>query len=88
MATAHSHNLPAGPALTAAARSAVLASGEQWTDLRAQVFDALATFDRPASAYDVTEVVSKAAGPITSTPSPRHAAIRKRVPVFWGMSGW
>lgn len=62
MATAHPHNLPAGPALTAAARDAVLRAGEQWTDLRAQVFAALATFDRPASAYDVTEAVSRTAG--------------------------
>ena len=36
--------------------------GEQWTDMRASVFDALAGFDRPASAYDIAEAVSKARG--------------------------
>ena len=62
MPVSHSHVLPAGPALTTAARAAVLRAGEQWTDLRAQVFAALADFDRPASAYDVTDAVSTAAG--------------------------
>ena len=36
--------------------------GEQWTDMRGAVFDALAGFDRPASAYDIAEAVSKARG--------------------------
>ena len=36
-------------------------AGEQWTPLRAQVFGALAGFDRPVSAYDVTDAVSAAA---------------------------
>ena len=36
--------------------------GEQWTDMRSSVFDALASFDRPASAYDIAEAVSKARG--------------------------
>ena len=36
--------------------------GEQWTDMRAAVFDALATFDKPASAYDVAEAVSNRLG--------------------------
>ena len=26
--------------------------GEQWTQMRAAIFDALASFDQPASAYD------------------------------------
>ena len=30
-------------------------SGEQWTAMRAAVFDALASFDKPASAYDIAE---------------------------------
>ncbi len=62
MPTAHHHEHPAGPALTLAAKDAVIRAGEQWTGLRAQVFEALSTFDRPASAYDVTESVSRAAG--------------------------
>ena len=36
--------------------------GEQWTDMRAAVFEALAGFDKPASAYDIAEAVSKARG--------------------------
>jgi hypothetical protein len=36
--------------------------GEQWTGMREAVFDALAGFDRPASAYDIAEAVSKAQG--------------------------
>ena len=62
METAHKHIQPAGTALTDAARDAVIRAGEQWTDLRALVFEALSTFDRPASAYDVTDAVSRAAG--------------------------
>ena len=62
METAHKHTQPAGTALTDAARDAVIRAGEQWTDLRALVFQALSTFDRPASAYDVTDAVSRAAG--------------------------
>ena len=34
-------------------------AGEQWTPMRAGVFDALAGFAQPASAYDVTEVISR-----------------------------
>ena len=36
--------------------------GEQWTDLRAGVFDALAGFDKPASAYDIAEAVGQRQG--------------------------
>src|SRR5207245_7440254 len=36
--------------------------GEQGTDLRAAVCDALASFDEPASAYDIAEQVSKMLG--------------------------
>jgi len=36
--------------------------GEQWTEMRAAVFEALASFDKPASAYDIAEAVSKARG--------------------------
>lgn len=37
-------------------------SGEQWTAMREAVFDALASFDKPASAYDIAERVSQAQG--------------------------
>ncbi len=58
----HVHRLRSGAALTAAARTALTDAGEQWTAMRHSVFDALAGFDRPASAYDVTEAVSRAEG--------------------------
>ena len=59
MAAAHHHDEPRGKALAKAAQAALEAAGEQWTTMRAAVFDALAGFDKPASAYDVTEVVSR-----------------------------
>ncbi len=59
---AHQHRLPAGDALATAARSVFERAGDQWTHLRATVFDVLMRFDRPASAYEITEAVSKAAG--------------------------
>jgi len=58
----HDHHLTRGAALTDAARTALEQSGEQWTAMRASIFEALAAFDRPASAYDIAEVVSKAEG--------------------------
>lgn len=45
-----------------AARTALEKSGEQWTDMRSSIFAALASFDKPASAYDIAEAVSKAQG--------------------------
>ena len=60
--TRHDHQLHEGDSLTAAARERLTREGEQWTDMRAAVFEALASFDKPASAYDVAEQVSKAQG--------------------------
>ena len=51
-----------GESLTAAARDRLTREGEQWTEMRAAVFEALASFDKPASAYDIAEQVSKAQG--------------------------
>ena len=62
MAIAHDHTDRTGAALTAAAERALVGGGEQWTAMRAAVFSALTSFDRPASAYDVTEAVSRAQG--------------------------
>ena len=56
---AHAHTLHRGAPLAEAAQAALEASGEQWTALRAQVFATLTTFDRPASAYDIAEALSK-----------------------------
>jgi Fur family zinc uptake transcriptional regulator len=58
----HDHKLHKGDSLKEAARDRLTREGEQWTDMRAAVFDALASFDKPASAYDVAEAVSKAEG--------------------------
>lgn len=37
-------------------------AGEQWTAMRRSVFEALTGFERPASAYDIAEEVSKRQG--------------------------
>jgi Fur family zinc uptake transcriptional regulator len=58
----HDHQLHEGESLKTAARDRLTEQGEQWTGMRAAVFDALASFDKPASAYDVAEAVSKAEG--------------------------
>jgi len=58
----HRHQLHEGESLKEAARERLTREGEQWTGMRAAVFDALASFDKPASAYDVAEQVSKNEG--------------------------
>src|SRR5690349_10059768 len=58
----HDHHLHQGESLRSAAREQLTKEGEQWTQMRASVFDALAGFDKPASAYDIAEAVSKAQG--------------------------
>jgi len=58
----HTHHDHPGDALNAAARATLEAAGEQWTAMRAGVFAALSGFDKPASAYDVAEAVSRAEG--------------------------
>ncbi len=58
----HDHQLHEGDSLKAAARDQLTGKGEQWTEMRAAVFDALASFDKPASAYDIAEQVSRSEG--------------------------
>lgn len=58
----HDHHLHAGESLQQAARDRLTDKGEQWTAMRESVFNALAAFDRPASAYDIAEQVSKIQG--------------------------
>ena len=58
----HDHKLHEGDSLKAAARDQLTGKGEQWTEMRAAVFDALASFDKPARAYDSAEQVSQAQG--------------------------
>ena len=59
---AHQHHLHQGESLRDAARERLTSSGEQWTEMRASVFEALAGFGRPASAYDIAEAVSNSQG--------------------------
>ena len=61
MAAQQQHE-PQGPDLAKAAQATLERSGEQWTAMRAQIFGALAGFDKPASAYDIADAVSKAQG--------------------------
>ena len=58
----HTHHEHSGDNLVNAAQAALVASGEQWTEMRADVFNALATSERPASAYDLAENVSARRG--------------------------
>ena len=62
MANAHLHHEPQGPDLPAAAQAALEKAGEQWTAMRASVFRSLAQFEKPASAYDIADAVSKSEG--------------------------
>ena len=58
----HDHHLHRGDSLRDAARERLTDKGEQWTAMRESVFDALAGFERPASAYDIAEAVSASQG--------------------------
>lgn len=62
MAHTHDHILHEGADLHRAAQTALEKSGEQWTPMRADIFAALTSFERPASAYDIAEVVSRSKG--------------------------
>ena len=61
-ASAHAHHEHSGSNLIDAAREALTAAGEQWTGLRNDVFAALAEHDRPASAYDIADELSRSRG--------------------------
>ncbi|MFC4253899.1 transcriptional repressor [Altererythrobacter xixiisoli] len=58
----HSHHEHSGAALVEEAAAVLKTAGEQWTTMRADVFDALASQDRPASAYDIAEEVGRRRG--------------------------
>ena len=58
----HHHHEHSGAGLVSAARNALTGAGEQWTEMRADVFAALAEQQRPASAYDIAEAVSSLRG--------------------------
>ena len=58
----HVHHSHTGADLSAVAKTTMEKSGEQWTTMRSAVFEALASFDKPASAYDIAEKVSTIQG--------------------------
>lgn len=58
----HLHHELHGTTLVDAARNALTGAGEQWTEMRADVYAALVERPRPASAYDVAETVSTLRG--------------------------
>ncbi|MPT48893.1 MAG: transcriptional repressor [Sphingobium sp.] len=61
MASHHHHELT-GHSLRNAAQRVMEERSEQWTPMRAAIFDALAGQDKPASAYDIADAVSTARG--------------------------
>ena len=61
MAT-HHHHEHHGADLARAAEATLTKAGEQWTPMRAHIFQALAGFDKPASAYDIADAVSQREG--------------------------
>ena len=58
----HHHHEQGGDELAAAAQTTLEEAGEQWTDMRSTIFEALAEVDKPASAYDIAESVSRKRG--------------------------
>lgn len=62
MAAHHHHHEHSGEGLISAAAASLVEAGEQWTEMRADIFSALAARERPASAYDIAEDVSSLRG--------------------------
>lgn len=58
----HAHQEHSGAELLGAARDALKDAGEQWTNMREAVFAELAQHDRPASAYDIADNLSRTRG--------------------------
>lgn len=58
----HPHVEASGASLSAAAQRALESAGEAWTDMRAQIFDAVAEIGKPASAYEIADIVSQKRG--------------------------
>ena len=58
----HTHHEHAGESLAEAAQATLTAAGEQWAEMRSDIFDVLATFEKPASAYDIADLVSQKRG--------------------------
>lgn len=58
----HRHIEASGESLSGEAKLTLEQQGEQWTEMRAAIFDVLAGFERPASAYDIADLVSQRRG--------------------------
>lgn len=58
---AHHHRHEEMP-LPDLARHTLEQASEQWTPMRARVFEAISGFERPVSAYDIAESLSKSEG--------------------------
>ena len=58
----HSHDVMSGDELITGAEAAMIASGEQWTTMRKAVYLELARDERPVSAYEVADRLSKSRG--------------------------
>ena len=56
------HREYSGSDLVAAARTTLTAAEEQWTGMREAVFAELARHEKPASAYDIADNLSKSRG--------------------------
>ena len=59
---AHAHHEHEGDDLIDAARTTLTDSGEQCTGMRQSVFEELARHDKPASAYDIADNLSRSRG--------------------------
>lgn len=55
----HAHHEHTGDKLVTEAAHVLTEAGEQWTAMRETVFRALSNQGRPASAYDIAEIVGK-----------------------------
>lgn len=58
----HVHNILTGESLVTAAETTLTNAGEQWTEMRSKIFDVLSELDRPASAYEIADLVSARQG--------------------------
>jgi len=58
----HHHHEFSGVSLREEARKVLQDCGEQWTEMRASIYDALAGQEKPVSAYDIADAVSAARG--------------------------
>lgn len=56
---AHTHINLEGDRLLAAAETVLGNAGEQWTEMRAKVYEALVRLNKPASAYEIADYIAK-----------------------------